>query len=106
MNSHYHDPGDLKQLKRMHELAPVEFEAWLNLDKIVARTDGAIPHKYRELMALAVALPTPCPSCIAAHAPGDRKSSVSGTSAPVRVDTRGRRTMTQNKERNAQALEI
>src|SRR3546814_17274070 len=70
MNSHYHDPGDLKQLKRMHELAPVEFEAWLNLDKIVARTDGAIPHKYSDLMALAVALPTQCLYCIEAHAHG------------------------------------
>ena len=39
MSSHYHDPGDLTQLKRMHELAPTEFEAWLGLDKIVSARD-------------------------------------------------------------------
>src|SRR3546814_11438861 len=85
MNSHYHDPGDLKQLKRMHELAPVEFEAWLNLDKIVARTDGAIPHKYRELMALAVALTTQCPYCIEAHAHRAKRAgpSAAGTAKPL-----------------------
>jgi alkylhydroperoxidase/carboxymuconolactone decarboxylase family protein YurZ len=39
----------------MGKLAPTEFNAWLNLDKIVGREGGAIPRKYRELMALSVA---------------------------------------------------
>lgn len=51
----------------MGKLAPAEFTAWLNLDKIVGREDGAIPRKYRELIALAVACTTQCPYCIEAH---------------------------------------
>jgi len=67
MSEHYHDPADLKLLKEMSKLAPTEFNAWLNLDKIVAREDGAIPRKYRELIALAVACTTQCPYCIEVH---------------------------------------
>src|SRR5436305_13844331 len=70
MIDHYHNPADLKQLKEISKLAPTEFEAWLNLDKIVGREDGAIPRKYRELIALAVACTTQCPYCIEAHTKG------------------------------------
>jgi len=67
MSEHYHDKGDLRFLKEMGKLAPTEFNAWLNLDKIVGREDGTIPRKYRELIALGVALTTQCPYCIEAH---------------------------------------
>jgi len=67
MSDHYHDAGDLRLLKQMAKLAPSEFNAWLNLDKIVSREDGAIPRKYRELIALAVACTTQCPYCIEVH---------------------------------------
>lgn len=67
MGEHYHDPADLRFLKQMSKLAPTEFTAWLNLDKIVGREDGAIPRKYRELIALAVACTTQCPYCIEVH---------------------------------------
>ena len=67
MSDHYHDPADLKFLKEMSKAAPAEFTAWLNLDKIVGREDGAIPRKYRELIALAVACTTQCPYCIEVH---------------------------------------
>jgi AhpD family alkylhydroperoxidase len=67
MSDHYHDPGDLRYLKQMGKLAPNEFNAWLALDKIVGREDGAIPRKYRELIALAVACTTQCPYCIEVH---------------------------------------
>jgi AhpD family alkylhydroperoxidase len=67
MSEHYHDAADLRLLKDMSKLAPAEFNAWLNLDKIVAREDGAIPRKYRELIALAVACTTQCPYCIEVH---------------------------------------
>jgi AhpD family alkylhydroperoxidase len=67
MSEHYHDPADLRFLKEMGKLAPAEFTAWLNLDKIVAREDGAVPRKYRELIALAVAFTTQCPYCIEVH---------------------------------------
>ena len=67
MSEHYHDPTDLRFLKEMSKLAPTEFNAWLNLDKIVGRDEGAIPRKYRELIALAVACTTQCPYCIEVH---------------------------------------
>src|SRR3954469_22594375 len=67
MSDHYHDPADLRFLKEMGKLAPTEFTAWLNLDKIVGREDGAIPRKYRELIALGVAFTTQCPYCIEVH---------------------------------------
>jgi AhpD family alkylhydroperoxidase len=51
----------------MSKLAPAEFNGWLNLDKMVGREDGAIPRKYRELIALAVASTTQCPDCIEVH---------------------------------------
>jgi len=54
----------------MRNLSPKDFEAWLNLDNIVRREDGAIPRKYRELIALAVACTTQCPYCIEAHSKG------------------------------------
>lgn len=67
MSEHYHDVGDLRFLKEMGKLAPTEFNAWLALDKIVGRDDGAIPRKYRELIALGVAFTTQCPYCIEVH---------------------------------------
>jgi AhpD family alkylhydroperoxidase len=67
MSEHYHDPADLRFLKEMGKAAPAEFNAWLNLDNIVKRDDGAVPRKYRELIALAVAFTTQCPYCIEVH---------------------------------------
>jgi AhpD family alkylhydroperoxidase len=67
LSEHYHDVADLRFLKDMGKLAPTEFNAWLNLDKIVGRDDGAIPRKYRELIALGVAFTTQCPYCIEVH---------------------------------------
>ncbi len=74
MPDHYHGPDDLKLMKEMRKLAPADFEAWLNLNRIVGREDGAIPRKYRELIALAVACTTQCPYCIEAHAKEARKA--------------------------------
>jgi AhpD family alkylhydroperoxidase len=67
MSDHYHDPTDLGLLKEMRKLAPVEFDAWLNLDKIVGREGGALQPKVRELIAIAVACTTQCPYCIEVH---------------------------------------
>jgi AhpD family alkylhydroperoxidase len=68
MSDHYHDENDLKLLRDMRKLAPADFDAWLGLDKIVGREDGAVPRKYRELIAVAVACTTQCPYCIEVHA--------------------------------------
>jgi AhpD family alkylhydroperoxidase len=74
MSNHFHDKDDLKLLREMKTLAPVEFQAWVNLDGIVGREDGKIPRKYRELIAIAVALTTQCPYCIEAHTKKAKKA--------------------------------
>jgi len=68
MSDHYHDPADVRLLKEMRTLSPADYEAWRGLNSIIARTDGAIPRKYRELIAIAVGVTTQCPYCIEAHA--------------------------------------
>jgi AhpD family alkylhydroperoxidase len=77
MSEHFHDIGDLRLLKEMGKLAPTEFNAWLNLDKIVGREDGAIPRKYRELIALGVAFTTQCPYCIEVHVKNAKNAGAS-----------------------------
>src|SRR5512141_2950467 len=71
---HYHDSDDLKVLGDFKQLAPTEFAAFVEFDKIVARDDGAIPRKYRELIALAVACTTQCPYCLDVHTRGAQKA--------------------------------
>ncbi len=77
MSGHYHDRGDLRMVKEMSKLAPTEFNAWLSLDKITQREDGAIPKKYRELIALAVACTTQCPWCIDVHVKNAKNAGAS-----------------------------
>jgi AhpD family alkylhydroperoxidase len=76
MADHYHGENDLKLLKDMKQLAPEDFTAWLNLNSIVGR-DGAIPVKYRELIAIAVACTTQCPYCIEAHSKAAKAAGAS-----------------------------
>ena len=73
MSCHYYDEGDLARLKELSAAAPVEFKAWANLDGIVAREDGKIPRKYRELIAIAVAHTTQCVYCIEVHTKAAKK---------------------------------
>jgi AhpD family alkylhydroperoxidase len=64
---HYHDSDDLKRLAEFGKLAPTEFNTFVAFDKTVGRDDGAIPRKYRELIAIAVACTTQCPYCLDVH---------------------------------------
>jgi AhpD family alkylhydroperoxidase len=75
--SHYHDSDDLKILKDFKQLAPEEFAGFVALDAIVGREDGAIPRKYRELIALAVACTTQCPYCLDVHTRGAKRAGAS-----------------------------
>jgi AhpD family alkylhydroperoxidase len=68
MAEHYHDENDLKLMREMRKLAPEEFNAWLGLNNIIGRDNGAIPRKYRELIAIAVSATPQCPYCMEAHA--------------------------------------
>jgi AhpD family alkylhydroperoxidase len=71
---HYHDSDDLKLLKELKTLAPVEFKTFVEFDAIVGKEDGAIPRKYRELMAIAVACTTQCPYCLDFHTRNAKKA--------------------------------
>jgi len=77
MSDHYHDQADLRLLKEMGKLAPEDFKAWVGLDQIVGREGGAIPKKYRELIAVAVACTTQCPYCIEVHSKAAKKAGAS-----------------------------
>jgi AhpD family alkylhydroperoxidase len=68
MSDHYHDENDLKLMRDTRMLAPDDFNAWLGLNNIVGRENGAIPKKSRELIAIAVSATTQCPYCMEAHA--------------------------------------
>jgi AhpD family alkylhydroperoxidase len=57
---------NLKKLPKIGELSPEAMTAFWAYDK-AALADGAIPKKYKELMAIAVALTTQCPYCIEVH---------------------------------------
>ena len=58
--------SNLNKLAHVGELAPETMTAFRAWDKL-ALADGAIPKKYKELMAIAVALTTQCPYCIEVH---------------------------------------
>lgn len=60
---------DMKHLKKLGNLgknAPDAMKAFQEFDKI-ALQEGVIPVKYKELMAIAVALTTQCPYCLEIH---------------------------------------
>ena len=58
--------SNLSKLGNIGKLAPEAMSAFRAYDK-AALSDGAIPKKYKELMAIAVALTTQCPYCIEVH---------------------------------------
>jgi len=64
---HEHE-ADRAYASRLHEAAPQEAVAFAQFNALtVGRADGQIAPKYRELIALGVALTTQCPYCIASH---------------------------------------
>jgi AhpD family alkylhydroperoxidase len=70
----YHEHGDLSLLPELKKLDREGFDGFIALDKTVGRTDGAIPQKYRELIALGVAMTTQCPYCLDVHAANAKKA--------------------------------
>jgi AhpD family alkylhydroperoxidase len=64
---------NLAKLKTMENLAPEVMKAFWAFDK-AAMAEGAIPAKYKELIAVAVALTTQCPYCIDIHSNAARKA--------------------------------
>jgi AhpD family alkylhydroperoxidase len=74
----YQSPDDLALVPRLAGLAPPEAQAFLAFNALIARDDGAIPRKYRELIALAVAMTTQCAYCLDVHA---KHAKAAGASA-------------------------
>ena len=64
---------NLSKVKKMNQLAPEAMKAFWAFDKLAA-AEGAIPVKYKELIAVAVAVTTQCPYCIQIHAANARRA--------------------------------
>ena len=73
MNSNMYNKENLTRIKKMDGLAPEVMKAFWAFDK-AAVSEGAIPVKYKELIAVAVALTTQCPYCIEIHNGNARKA--------------------------------
>ena len=67
---------NLSKLKELETNAPEAMKAFAAFDK-AALSGGVIPHKYKELMAIAVALTTQCPYCIDIHSSKAREVGAS-----------------------------
>ena len=64
---------NLAKLKKMDSLAPEVMKAFWAFDK-AAVAEGAIPVKYKELIAIGVALTTQCPYCISINGGSARRA--------------------------------
>jgi AhpD family alkylhydroperoxidase len=71
-----YNKDNLAQLKKIDGLAPDAMKAFWAFDR-AALADGAVPAKYKELIAVAVALTTQCPYCIDIHSGNARKAGAS-----------------------------
>jgi AhpD family alkylhydroperoxidase len=71
-----YDLKSLAKLKTLEANAPDALKAFWAFDK-AALAAGAIPAKYKELMAVAVALTTQCPYCIDIHSKKAREAGAS-----------------------------
>jgi AhpD family alkylhydroperoxidase len=73
-----YNKANLAKLKKMESLAPDLMKAFWAFDN-AAVAEGAIPVKYKELIAVAVALTTQCPYCIDIHSSNARKAGATET---------------------------
>jgi AhpD family alkylhydroperoxidase len=71
-----YDITNLDKMKILATHAPEAMKAFVAFDK-AALAAGAIPVKYKELMALAVAFTTQCPYCIELHVNKAREQGAS-----------------------------
>lgn len=68
--------SNVSKLKLLASHAPEAMQAFVAFDK-AALAEGAIPGKYKELIALGVAFTTQCPYCIDIHANKARERGAS-----------------------------
>ena len=72
----YQTRNDIQAIPALLALAPVEGEKFMAFHQSAERLDGVIPRKYRELIALGVALTTQCSYCIDVHTRQAREHGV------------------------------
>jgi len=75
--SFYH-PDDMKRLRKLRELQPDLFKAFVDFDKKVFE-EGTLGVKTKELIAVATAHVTQCPYCIDAHTRRAKKAGATDT---------------------------
>lgn len=78
-----YDMKNMARLKHLGALAPDAFKAFAAFDE-AAMKDGAIPVKYKELIALGVALTTQCPYCLEIHS---KKAKAAGATDAELAET-------------------
>ena len=78
-----YDMKNLAKFEKYGKLAPEAFRAFVAFDELAYKA-GAIPAKYKELMAVAVALTTQCPYCIEIHA---KKAKIAGATQEELAET-------------------
>ena len=78
-----YDMKNLSKFEKLAGLAPDAFKAFVAFDEAVVK-GGVVPLKYKELIAVAVALTTQCPYCIAIHA---RKARAAGATEQELAET-------------------
>jgi AhpD family alkylhydroperoxidase len=67
---------NLTKIEKMNSLVPEVMKAFWAFDKASVE-EGEIPVKYKELIAVAVAVTTQCPYCIDTHGKGARAAGAS-----------------------------
>jgi AhpD family alkylhydroperoxidase len=72
----YQTRSDIQSVPTLLALAPAEGQKFMAFNAATEREDGAIPRKYRELIALGVALTTQCSYCIDVHTRHAREHGV------------------------------
>jgi AhpD family alkylhydroperoxidase len=76
MAEHFYHPDDMKRLRKLRELKPDLFGAFVDFDK-KAFEEGALSVKIKELIAVGTAHITQCPYCIDAHTKRAKKAGAS-----------------------------
>ena len=76
MHDHFYSPESTAKIRRLKELRPDAWKAWMAFDREVFN-DGALDSRTKHLMGLAIAHVTGCPWCLDAHA---RKAKQLGAS--------------------------
>jgi AhpD family alkylhydroperoxidase len=71
-----YDIENLDRMKNLEVHAPKAMQTFMAFDK-AALAEGAIPKKYKELIALGVAFTTQCPYCVEIHARNARQAGAS-----------------------------